>query len=231
MLQSPARRPASAGLGKGASAGARKSGAAAAGVVPQLQESQQTRSARKTSGARVYRDEELADIDRERETIELADKSEDETASPVHSNVDSSRNMAVKSSSSASGSLQSQHLQQQQRTIPPASITSTDESSVLLPLVQSRRGGKDNMPYIPPGANRPGLGKGKGKGKAYEVVQKNNSLKRDAQTASSDSLEEERTRREETETEEDHSSSLNVRSRSPRGVGNIVQWSICIASL
>jgi hypothetical protein len=211
---------------KSASAGARKSGASAsAGYQQQQQQAgqqqtqqQETKLARKSSGGRMYRDEEHV-------VHAIAQQSEDENTSPAQS----SRSMAVKSSSTASPSLANSsgnNARQLQHANTASSVTTSTDAS-LPPLVQSRRGGKDNIANIPPGANRPGLGKGKGKGYPAAPGGKSGKLvsykrKADAAiTASSDSIEDDETaarRREETDTEEDQSSSLNVRSRSPRGV-------------
>lgn len=217
---------------KSASAGARKSGqpaslAAAAGVLFQQQES---RTARKTSGPRIYRDEEHP------QSAYTVDKDADENTSPA-------RSIAVKSSSATSPSIASipaaDTSSSSNNTKPfthgaavkTANTSASDESSsILAPLVQSRRGDKDNIASIPPGAHRPGFGKGKGRGKDYAppAAGKGGKLlpfKRKAEeNTSSDSLD----RREGTdETEEDQSSSINVRSRSPRGVGRLCFVIVC----
>jgi hypothetical protein len=197
------RNARSTGLGKGIpSAAARKSSASVG----------ETRTARKTGSQR------LSNVQ------DGAYKSEDENTSPA-------RSTAVKSSSGTTPSLTglpsspSSSSSKVAIAVPgmgkgklaaPSiantnTTTSTDESGPL-PLVQSRRGGKDNIAYhIPPGANRPGLGKGKG-GKAHP--QFTSSGKRKA--APSDSIEEEE--EEEQRDDDDTEDSLNVRSRSPRGV-------------
>lgn len=213
---------------KSASAGARKSGvSASAGYQQQQQQggqqTQETRIARKSSGGRIYRDEEHV-------VHSIVEKSEDENTSPAYS----SRSMAVKSSSTMSPSMSTamvnssnNNARQLHANPAPSTTTTTSTDESLPPLVQSRRGGKDNIANIPPGANRPGLGKGKGKGYPAAPGAKGGKLlpykrKADAATtASSDSRDDEETaarRREETDTEEDQSSSINVRSRSPRGV-------------
>lgn len=239
MLPSPAMRTASSAAGgpapiKTASAGARKSGQGIEGLQPQQQQ-QETRSARKTSGPRVYRDEEHA-------VISIVEKSEDENTFSLRSlnssiNMHINRDMAVKSSSAMSPVIPQSATAARPPPSTATTTTSADESSSLPPLVQSRRGGKDNMQIynIPPGVNKPGLG-GKGKGKGFPAgpiggrgKDLSSSRKRQAPSTSSisDSIEEEEQRRrlqarrrEETEetTTEDQFSSLNVRSRSPRGV-------------